>query len=53
MLTLLGWSAPVGMDEALQRLSLPLEGTHHRGGDDAWNIAKVASKLMQAIRSPF
>lgn len=48
---LLGWSAPVGMDEALQRLGLPLEGTHHRGGDDAWNIAKIVSKLMQATRS--
>jgi inhibitor of KinA sporulation pathway (predicted exonuclease) len=36
----------VGMAEALNRLNLPLEGTHHRGHDDAWNIARILSKLM-------
>lgn len=34
-----GWSREVGMREALKQAGLPLEGTHHRGGDDAWNIA--------------
>ena len=29
------------MSEALKRMGLPLEGTHHRGGDDAWNIAAI------------
>ena len=36
----------VGMAGALERLHLPLEGTHHRGDDDAWNIAKILSQLI-------
>ncbi|HBL13977.1 MAG TPA: DNA polymerase III [Cyanobacteria bacterium UBA11162] len=36
----------VGMAQALELLSLPLEGTHHRGGDDAWNIAKILCQLL-------
>ena len=32
---------PVGMAKALSMESLALEGTHHRGIDDARNIAKV------------
>ncbi|TFF35978.1 3'-5' exonuclease [Mucilaginibacter psychrotolerans] len=31
----------VGMASALEMLKLPLEGTHHRGVDDAKNIAKI------------
>jgi len=31
-------------------LGLPLEGTHHRGGDDAWNIAAILSALLLAMR---
>ena len=31
----------VGMNGALQILDIPLEGTHHRGVDDAKNIAKI------------
>ena len=31
----------VGMKGALNILNIPLEGTHHRGGDDAKNIAKI------------
>lgn len=31
----------VGMSRALQMVSLPLEGAHHRGLDDARNIAKL------------
>lgn len=31
----------VGMARALQLLNIPLEGTHHRGVDDAKNIAKI------------
>lgn len=30
-----------GMARALKMLDMPLEGTHHRGADDAWNIAKL------------
>ena len=41
---------PVGMAGALKRLGIPLEGTHHRGDDDAWNIALILRYLLQ-IRS--
>jgi inhibitor of KinA sporulation pathway (predicted exonuclease) len=40
----------VGMDEALRLLALPLEGTHHRGGDDAWNIAAILGDLVRRCR---
>jgi inhibitor of KinA sporulation pathway (predicted exonuclease) len=36
----------LGMDAALALLHLPLEGTHHRGVDDAWNIAGLLSRLL-------
>ncbi|OJJ20318.1 3'-5' exonuclease [marine bacterium AO1-C] len=32
---------PIGMKKALQREGLKLDGTHHRGLDDAQNIAKI------------
>ena len=41
----------VGMDAALGRLSLPLEGTHHRGGDDAWNIAAILATVLARMRA--
>ncbi len=31
----------IGMGRALKRLQIPLEGRHHRGVDDANNIAKI------------
>lgn len=34
-----------GMDRALEAAGLPLEGRHHRGGDDAWNIAALVLGL--------
>ncbi len=36
-----GLRRKVGMKGALHILDIPLEGTHHRGVDDAKNIAKV------------
>lgn len=36
----------VGMAEALKILEMPLEGRHHRGKDDAKNIAKIFQKLL-------
>ncbi|GGA16979.1 3'-5' exonuclease [Okeania sp. KiyG1] len=36
----------VGMANALKLLDIPLEGTHHRGADDAWNISKILGKLL-------
>jgi len=37
---------PVGMAGALRHLGLALEGTHHRGDDDAWNIAAILSHML-------
>jgi 3'-5' exoribonuclease 1 len=31
----------LGMAQALQHVGLPLDGTHHRGIDDARNIARL------------
>jgi len=36
----------VGMAGALSKLDIPLEGTHHRGVDDAKNIAKILHRLL-------
>jgi len=41
-----GMRHDVGMAQALQLLELPLEGTHHRGDDDAWNTALVLAKIL-------
>ena len=35
-----------GMKKALEQLGIPLEGTHHRGVDDARNIAKIAKVIL-------
>lgn len=40
----------VGLPQALDLLKLPLEGTHHRGGDDAWNAAAVLASVLNAAR---
>ena len=51
----LGLSRRPGMDAALKLAGLPLEGVHHRGADDAWNIAALAIELArrgQPITSP-
>jgi len=40
----------VGMAEALELLGIPLEGTHHRGGDDAWNIAAILAEILRRTR---
>ena len=36
----------VGMAQALEMLGWSLEGTHHRGHDDAWNIAGILAGLL-------
>ncbi len=41
----------VGMVEAIGLLGVPLEGTHHRGDDDAWNIAGILESLLQKWRA--
>jgi inhibitor of KinA sporulation pathway (predicted exonuclease) len=41
----------VGMGEALALMNAPLEGTHHRGHDDAWNIAGILAHLVEKLRA--
>ncbi len=40
----------VGMARALQMLGITLEGTHHRGKDDAWNVASILGFLLSRTR---
>lgn len=35
-----------GMTEALEKSGLKLEGTHHRGGDDAYNIGRILGVVL-------
>lgn len=46
-----GWAAKEGMDQALKKFGITLEGTHHRGIDDAFNIAKIYAAHLRKIRS--
>jgi inhibitor of KinA sporulation pathway (predicted exonuclease) len=36
----------IGMPQAMEKLGLTLEGTHHRGVDDAWNTARIFGALL-------
>ena len=45
-----GLEREVGMAGALGLLGMPLEGDHHRGGDDAWNIAGILGRVLLAAR---
>lgn len=38
------------LDKAMDHLGFPLEGTHHRGADDAWNIARILGHLLLKLR---
>jgi inhibitor of KinA sporulation pathway (predicted exonuclease) len=40
----------MGLDGAYKHLGLEMEGTHHRGDDDAWNIAGVLCRLLKKMR---
>jgi inhibitor of KinA sporulation pathway (predicted exonuclease) len=42
-----GLQKGVGMNGALKMLNIPLEGTHHRGVDDAKNIAKILNWCLK------
>lgn len=48
----LGTSKRFGMGGALRKLQIPLEGTHHRGIDDARNIAKILPYAVGAMAIP-
>ncbi len=43
----MGLSREVGMDAALKMLKMELDGTHHRGMDDARNIAQIACQILK------
>ena len=43
-------SREIPLDRAMQALGFPLEGTHHRGEDDAWNIARILADLLLRAR---
>lgn len=40
----------IGLDAAYERLGLEMDGTHHLGDDDAWNIAGILCRLLKAMR---
>lgn len=42
----LGLNKQVGMNAVLKMLKLSLEGTYHRGVDDARNIAKILNWIL-------
>lgn len=45
-----GLPRELDLDEALNHVGIKMEGTHHRGVDDAWNIAKLFALLIKRTR---
>ena len=45
-----GLPSEVGLPQAMALSGLKLEGTHHRGHDDAWNITAVLWELMRKMK---
>lgn len=45
-----GLDRELGMGEAYQRLGWQIEGVHHHGDDDAWNIAGALCMLLKRMR---
>jgi inhibitor of KinA sporulation pathway (predicted exonuclease) len=45
-----GWDRESGLDLALKRWNMKLEGTHHRGKDDAVNVARIYAAHIASIR---
>lgn len=46
-----GWRSGGGLDKALEKFGLTLEGTQHRGIDDANNIARIYAAHLTRVRS--
>lgn len=46
----MGSGHELGLDGAYKHLGLTMEGTHHRGDDDAWNIAEILCRLLDSMR---
>jgi inhibitor of KinA sporulation pathway (predicted exonuclease) len=49
----MGLDHEVGLDEAYDKLKMTMEGRHHRGDDDAWNIAGILVLMLQQLRKAF
>ena len=45
---LLGHTRAFGARAAVEGLGYTFEGNHHRGDDDAWNIAKVMAHILKS-----
>jgi inhibitor of KinA sporulation pathway (predicted exonuclease) len=45
-----GLPRELGIDAAFNTLGLTMEGRHHRGVDDAWNIAHLFCLLLKRMR---
>jgi inhibitor of KinA sporulation pathway (predicted exonuclease) len=45
-----GLPAEIGLPQAMALLGLKLEGTHHRGHDDAWNIAAILAEMLKRVK---
>lgn len=50
--TACGLSQEVGLDQACTLAGISMQGTHHRGDDDAWNIAELLCILLRNMRQP-
>jgi len=42
-----GWTREIGMAGAVEALGMELHGTHHRGHDDAYNIAMILAHMLK------
>ncbi len=49
--TALGLPREIGLDGAYDKLEWKMEGRHHRGDDDAWNIARLVCELLGRVRA--
>jgi inhibitor of KinA sporulation pathway (predicted exonuclease) len=45
-----GLTTEIELEGSLKLWGLPMEGTHHRGADDAWNIAAILRECLKRIK---
>lgn len=46
-----GFRKEMGLAGAMERLGMPFEGVHHRGSDDAWNVAAILWRILYGARA--
>lgn len=46
----LGLSGELELPEACRRVGITMEGSHHRGIDDAWNVGRLFCLMLQRFR---